>query len=125
MDEQLRSNPMKAYRPSWLRLPFFSAVAVLVLANRPAPAEVLYKVKDIAGTTVHYQVILPNDYDPAKTYPAVLAFPGGAQTMNEVRGTLERNWRGSAERLDYIVVIPAAPGGNCSLRRVPRFFQSS
>ena len=58
---------------------------------------------------MHYKVVLPNDYDPAKAYPAVLAFSGGAQTMDGVERTVERNWRAEAERRGYIVIVPAAP----------------
>ncbi len=41
----------------------------------------------------------------------MLAFPGGPQTMDTVNGTVERNWREQAERLGYIVIVPAAPNG--------------
>lgn len=100
---------MKAHRSSRLRLLFVTAV--FLFASCPVAAEVLDKTKDIAGTTVRYKVILPNGYNPAKAYPAVLAFPGGPQTMDTVEGTLQRNWRKEAERLGYIVVVPAAPDG--------------
>jgi poly(3-hydroxybutyrate) depolymerase len=93
-----------------------------VFVNQPLGAEVLDKTKDIAGTTIHYKVVLPNGYDPAKAYPAVLAFPGGPQTMDMVEGTLERNWRAQAERLGYIVVIPAAPKGQLFFERGARVF---
>lgn len=88
----------------------FTVVAVM-LTNHPLSAEVLDKAGDIAGTTIHYKVILPNGYNPAKAYPAVLAFPGGPQTLDMVEGTVERNWREQAERLGYIVIVPAAPNG--------------
>ena len=100
---------MNADGSPWLRLVLVTAM--IVLANRPLAAKVLDKATNIAGTTIHYKVILPNGYDPAKTYPAVLAFPGGPQTMQTVEGTLERNWREPAERLGYVVIIPAAPDG--------------
>ena len=100
---------MKTCPSCWLRLCFVTAI--IMFAARPLAAEVLDKTKDIAGTLLHYKVILPNGYNPAKAYPAVLAFPGGPQTMDTVEGTLERNWRQLAERLGYIVVIPAAPNG--------------
>jgi len=87
------------------------AAAAVILAGQSLAAEVLDKTKAIAATTVHYKVILPQGYDSAKAYPAVLAFPGGPQTMDMVEGTLERNWRAQAERLGYIVIIPAAPNG--------------
>jgi len=100
---------MKPRRSVWTRL-LFTAAAVM-LASHSLAAEVLDKTENIAGTTVHYKVILPNGYDPGKAYPAVLAFPGGPQTMDTVEGTVERNWREQAERLGYIVIVPAAPNG--------------
>src|SRR5579864_7971674 len=88
-----------------------SALALSVSLASPACAAVVEKTAKLAGTTVQYKVVLPNGYDPAKTYPAVLAFPGGPQTMDMVEATLERNWHSQAERLGYIVIIPAAPNG--------------
>ena len=90
---------------------FFLAAVAVTLAAQSLSATVLDKTKVVAGTAVHYKVVLPNGYDPAKAYPTVLAFPGGPQTMDTVEGTLERNWLLLAERLGYIVVIPAAPDG--------------
>jgi len=43
----------------------FATLAV-VLAARSSAAEVLDKTKNVAGTEVHYKVVLPNGYDPAK-----------------------------------------------------------
>ena len=80
---------MEPCRPFWARL-LFTAAAVM-LAGHSLAAEVLDKVEDIAGTAIHYKVILPNGYNRAKAYPAVLAFPGGPQTMDTVDGTVERN----------------------------------
>src|ERR1700719_4492733 len=93
---------------AWTRV-LFTAAAVMVASHSPA-AETLNKTEKIAGTIVEYKVILPNGYDLAKAYPAVLAFPGGPQTMDTVEGTVERNWQNEAPRRGYIVVVPAAPG---------------
>lgn len=95
------------------RTPRLILIASLaLLACQFLSAEVLDKVKNAGGVFVHYKLILPNGYDPAKAYPAVLAFPGGPQTMSIVQGTVERNWRAQAERRGYIVVVPAAPDGD-------------
>src|ERR1700676_826845 len=83
--------------------------ALLLFAIQPLRATVLDKTANIKGASLHYKVILPNGYDPTKTYPAVLAFPGGSQNIATVEGTVERNWRAEAERRGYIVVVPAAP----------------
>ena len=57
-------------------------------------------------------MVLPDGYDSAKTYPAILALGGGPQTMNTVDGVLQRNLRAEAEKRGYIVVAPAAPDGD-------------
>jgi len=73
-------------------------------------AELLEKTKRVGGTAVRYKVVLPNGYDPAKAYPAILAFGGGPQNMNTVDSVLNRNFRAEAEKRGYIVIAPAAPG---------------
>jgi len=90
---------------------FLTLAAAIALAMQFAHAEVLEKAKKIAGLTVQYKVVLPNNYDASRAYPGVLAFPGGGQTMNIVNGMIERNWRPEAEKRGYIVVMPAAPNG--------------
>jgi poly(3-hydroxybutyrate) depolymerase len=72
-------------------------------------AKVFDKNADIAGLRLHYKILLPKDYDPAKTYPAVLAFPPGSQAMDMVLTTLTRNWLPEGDRRGYIVVVPATP----------------
>jgi predicted peptidase len=74
-----------------------------------ASAKVFDKTAEIAGMVVHYKVALPKDYDPEKTYPAILAFPPGSQDMDMVLTTLFQNWLPEQEKRGYIVVIPAAP----------------
>src|SRR5262245_8986360 len=90
-----------------LLLPVF----VILLAASSVGAKVLDKTGEIAGITLQYKVVLPDAYDPAKTYPAVLAFPQGNQGMDMVVNTLEQNWRVQGEKLGYIVIVPAAPVG--------------
>jgi poly(3-hydroxybutyrate) depolymerase len=83
--------------------------AVAISAAQPLHADEAEKTKKVGGTTVHYKVVLPNGYDPAKAYPAILALGGGPQTMNTVDAILNRNFRAEAEKRGYIVVAPAAP----------------
>jgi len=87
----------------------FSAIVVAMFATQPVRAELLEKTKKVGRTTVRYKVVLPSGYDPAKSYPAVLAFGGGPQTMNMVDSVLNRNFRAEAEKRGYIVIAPAAP----------------
>src|SRR5256886_2502851 len=85
------------------------AAAAGLAATQPLQAELLEKTKKIGSTTVHYKVVVPNGYDPAKSYPGILALGGGPQTMNTVDSVLNRNFRAEAEKRGYIVVAPAAP----------------
>jgi predicted peptidase len=84
-------------------------ILMLIAVSAASFAEVQTKAARIGTTTVHYKVVLPKGYDPAITYPAVLAFGGGAQTMATVDLTLQRNWLNEAETRGYIVILPAAP----------------
>jgi poly(3-hydroxybutyrate) depolymerase len=86
-----------------------ATAAVAISAAQPLHADEAEKTKKVGGTTVHYKVVLPNGYDPAKAYPAILALGGGPQTMNTVDAILNRNFRAEAEKRGYIVVAPAAP----------------
>ena len=112
---------MISLRGAWSRCLLVGAAAVMFLAQ-PLAAEVLYKMKEIAGTKLYYRVVLPNGYDPAKAYPAILAFPGGPQTMDTVEGTTQGNWRQQAETLGYIVIVPAAPNGQLFFQEGARVF---
>ena len=98
------------------------AGAAFLLSPYAARAEVLEKSKNISGVTVHYKVVLPSHYDPAKAYPGVLAFGGGPQTMNIVDGAIQRIWREEAEKRGYIVIIPAAPEGRLFFEGGERIF---
>ena len=98
------------------------AVALVVFATPTLRAEVLEKTKKIAGTTVHYKVVLPTGYDAAKAYPAILALGGGPQTMNTVESVLSRNFRSEAEKRGYIVVAPAAPDDQLFFEEGARIF---
>lgn len=100
----------------------FLLAAAAALAAVDASATVLEKSIRVAGADVQYKVVLPDGYDAAKTYPAVLVMGGGPQTMNTVDGALERNFRAEAERRGYIVVAPAAPNGDLFFEDGARIF---
>ena len=99
-----------------------AAIAAILFVGQPLTAEVLDKTTEISGTKLDYKVILPTGYDPAKAYPAILAFGGGSQTMQMVQATLRRNWQEQAEALGYIVILPAAPDGDLFFESGDRVF---
>ena len=83
-------------------------VAGLAFAGQLAFADTTIKNDEFAGVKLYYKVITPKDYDPAKEYPAVIAFPGGAQTMAMVDGMIARNLKLQADKHGYIVVVCSA-----------------
>jgi poly(3-hydroxybutyrate) depolymerase len=103
-------------------LPALAIVALVTVLSRPLCAEVLEKTRTLGGTTVHHKVVLPNGYDAAKAYPAILAFGGGPQTMSTVDNILNRNLRAEAEKRGYLVFAPAAPDGELFFENGARIF---
>ena len=103
-----------------------AAIAMALMLAPAGHADVLDKTATLNGTELHYKVVLPKNYDPAKAYPAILAFPGGGQEMAMVDGMIRANWREQAEQRGYIVIEPAAPGGQLFFdggdRVFPAFF---
>jgi len=102
-------------------LPVVVVLTAIVIAV-PARAEVLEKLRTVAGVTVQYKVVLPPGYDPARPHPAIVALGGGPQTMNTVDGLLNRNLRAEAEKRGYIVIAPAAPNGELFFESGARIF---
>jgi polyhydroxybutyrate depolymerase len=106
----------------WNKTLWALAVGLVIALATPAHAEVLEKSKQVARVAVQYKVVLPTGYDPAKTYPGIIVFGGGPQTINTVDGTLMRNFREQAEKRGYIVVAPAAPNGDLFFEEGARIF---
>jgi len=104
------------------RVSGISAVALSLLIGSTAAADVIDRTATINGMTVDYKVIRPRNFDPAKTYPAVLAFPPGDQSMDMVMVGVDYNYRAEAERRGYIVIEPAAPSGVSFVRGGDRIF---
>jgi len=96
--------------------------ATMMLMLQPVGAEVIEKSSKVADTTVFYKVVLPDGYDPAKAYPAILAFGGGPQTLNTIDNILTRNFRAEAEKRGYIVIGAAAPDGDLFFEEGERIF---
>jgi len=106
---------------NWM-LALAAAAAVVISAAQPVHGDESEKTRKVGGTTVHYKVVLPNNYDPATAYPAILALGGGPQTMNTVDAVLSRNFRAEAEKRGYIVIAPAAPDGQVFFEDGARIF---
>jgi len=109
-------------KPRLRWLPLSTAATIAILATQPVPAEMLEKTAKVGNTSVHYKVVLPDGYDAAKAYPAILAFGGGPETMKTVDSVLDRNLRAEAEKRGYIVIAPAAPDGELFFEGGARIF---
>jgi predicted peptidase len=85
-------------------------------------AKVLQQSTHIGTTLVQYEVVLPDHYDVQRSYPTILAFGGGPQTMNVVERMVQGIFRHQAELRGYIVVMPAAPDGDLFFEGGARIF---
>lgn len=103
-------------------LPAIIATASAMWLVQPVRAEVIERTALVGRTTVHYKTVLPDNFDPAKTYPAVVALGGGPQNMDTVNRIIDRNFRAEAEKRGYIVVAPAAPDGELFFETADRIF---
>src|SRR5262249_5272128 len=109
-------------QPKLKWLPLVLAAIILISFAQPSRAELQEKTRKVGRITVQYKVVLPNGYDPAKTYPAILAFGGGPQAMHTIDSVLSRNLRAEAEKRGYIVIARAAPDGQLFFEDGARIF---
>src|ERR1700730_17954385 len=100
--------------PRTLLFLLFTSVALM--------AKIYDKSAEVAGMTVRYKIALPKDYDPHKTYPAVMTFAPGTQPSDMVQVTMMQNWWPQVDRRGYIVVVPEAPGGRMFVGEGARIF---
>ncbi len=68
-----------------------------------------YKTATIKGRTLSYALVLPRDFDQAKTYPVLLALPPGDQSQGMVEMGLSQYWEAEAVARGWVVVSPIAP----------------
>ncbi len=99
-----------------------TVLTAAMLATQPLHAEVVEKTTKVAGKTVRYKVVLPDGYKASQTYPGILAFGGGPQTMNVVDNLLNGGLRAEAEKRGYVVIAPAAPDGQLFFEDGARIF---
>ncbi len=100
---------------------------LLLWAALPAGAAEPHRMRLSDGTEIAYMVVLPAGFTNDGAHPALIVFPGGAQTIEHVQGTLSRFWAAEAVRRGYIVFSPAAPAGRSfddkGADLVPEFLQ--
>lgn len=61
------------------------------------------------GIEIKYHIILPENYNKSKTYPAMLAYPPGSQGKTSADWALSEFWGTAAGTKDWIIVVPVAP----------------
>lgn len=98
----MRTRPF----PTLLVLPL-----LLLFGTSPAAAAEYRRLALSGGTDIAYALVLPEHFQKDRAYPAILAFPGGRQSITGVASTLERFWETEARKRGFIVISPAAPAG--------------
>ena len=92
-----------------LRLCVLAALAIGSASRAHAAQFESMRMSD--GAEIAYALVLPEGFRNDETYPALLAFPGGRQDLESVRGALSRFWEREAAKRGYLVFSPAAPSG--------------
>ncbi len=100
----------------------FAAFALLHAFGGEALGSTTLKTGSFGGSTIQYKVVLPNDFDPKRAYPVILAFAGGTEDMRMVDIALKAYWTAEAERRGYIVVSPAVPDEQLFFESSDRIF---
>ena len=72
----------------------------------------------IDGTVVDYVTVVPEGFEVGDEVPVLLAFPPGGQGFDLTRSLVENTYLTEAVNRGWVVVSPAAPGGQL-------FFQGS
>ncbi|MEM8861752.1 MAG: hypothetical protein AAGD96_25800, partial [Chloroflexota bacterium] len=67
-----------------------------------------YSTVNLSGTEIEYATLLPLDFDPAESYPMLLALPPGGQDKRMVDAGLETFWQKGA-LYGFVIVSPAKP----------------
>lgn len=102
-------------------------LVVFLSCERAAFSEEIRTLKLSRGAVIEYALVLPEHFSRKNTYPALLIFPGGSQTIGMVRSALERYWGPEGVRRGFIVISPAAPDGvsfiDGSETLIPEFLQ--
>ena len=82
----------------------------VVATDPPATQDGHRKAVMSDGTEIAYSIVLPESFDPAKSYPMLLALPPGGQDQEVVDSVLDRVWKTEAKKRGWIVISPVAPG---------------
>lgn len=69
-----------------------------------------YAAITLASGTIEYATLLPPDFDPARSYPLLLALPPGGQDKSMVDAGMETFWQRGA-LYGFVIVSPVKPDG--------------
>ena len=101
------------------------ALLSMFLAALRADASTIDRLVLSDGTEIVYALALPENFSREHSYPVLVVFPGGEQTIASVQGGLDRYWEAEAIRRGFIVISPAAPSNKpffkTGINLVPEF----
>ncbi len=87
------------------------STASVAVASQAAGSRTRQTAELPDGTAIDYTLVLPNAYEPGKSYPVLLVLPPGGQGQAEVDFVLDAYWEAEARRRGWIVVSPVSPDG--------------
>lgn len=75
----------------------------------PLPPEREYETLRHGGVKIPYVVLLPEDHDPKRSYPAAVVFAPGGMGVHSTDFTLDTLWADAEARAGWILVCAAQP----------------
>jgi poly(3-hydroxybutyrate) depolymerase len=98
------------------------AVLLVGCASQSAEAQLARRSGTFGGLDLSFWVAYPEGYEAGGSYPTVLVFGGGPQTLDGASRTIESDWRDEARRRGYVVVAPGTPDGRLFFQGADRVF---
>jgi hypothetical protein len=87
-----------------------SDLAILRDAGRlPLPEAFEYEILRHNRVEIPYRVLLPENYDLTRAYPAAVVFSPGGMGTRSTDGTMSSLWADESERAGWILVCAAQP----------------
>jgi predicted esterase len=97
-------------------------ILLLGCSGVPAEAQLARRSGTFGGIDLTFWLAYPEGYQPGGSYPTVLVFGGGPQTLDGAARTIESDWRDEGIRRGYVIVAPGSPDGRLFFQGADQVF---
>lgn len=93
------------------KLKIIALLLIYASCSHAHPNDGFRQFKARNGVKFEFKVFLPNDYQPSKKYPALVAFSDVTYNLSVAEDLVNLIWDQQDEK-NYILVLPLAPKGS-------------